>query len=72
MHHIPSSDNLADILTKHWGAQSIWDLLQPVLKWMGNTVDLYEDDDPMCLDCFFTKLLDEDEIDSVLLESIPP
>ena len=71
MHHIPSSANRADILTKHWGAQFIWDLLQPVLNWMQNTADLYEDDDPVCLDCFFVKFLDEDETDSVSPESIP-
>ena len=71
MHHIPSSCNLADILTKHWGAQSVCNLLQPVLNWMGNTANLYEDDDPMRLDNFFTKFLDKEEIDSVFPESIP-
>jgi len=39
---------------------------------MGNTANLYEDDDPMCLGSFFTKfLVDEEEIDSVFPESIP-
>jgi len=71
MHHIPSSCNLADILTKHWGNQSVWNFPQPVLNWMGNTVDLYEDNDPLCLDKFFTKFLDEEEINSVFPESIP-
>jgi len=32
MYHIPSKDNLADVLTKHWGAQTVWDLLQPVFN----------------------------------------
>ena len=71
MYHIPSSANLTDILTKHWGAQSIWNLVQPVLNWMGNTADLYEDYDSMCLNHFFVKFLDEEETDSVYLESIP-
>ena len=70
MHHIPSKDNLADVLTKHWGDRSVWDLIQPVFNWMGNTADLYEDDDPMCLDDFFTKVLDGDKIDSVLSDQI--
>jgi len=60
IHHIPTSCNLADILTKHWGNQSVWNLLQPVLNWMGNTANLYEDDDPMRLHNFFTKFLDEE------------
>ena len=71
MNQIPSSCNLADILTNHWGHQSMWHLRRSVLNWMGNTADLYEEDDPMCLDNFFTKFLDEEEIDSVFTESNP-
>ena len=70
MHHILSSDNIADILTKHWGHQSVWNLFQPIFNWMGNTADLYEDDDPTRLDRFFVKFLDEEETDSVSPESI--
>ena len=70
MYHIPSKDNLADVLTKHWGAQTVWDLLQPVFNWMGNTADLYEDANTMCLDNFFTKVLDGEGIDYLFPKSI--
>ena len=38
--YVPGSDNPADILTKHWGYQQIWGLLQPLLFWQGDTMDL--------------------------------
>ena len=38
--HLPGSVNPADILTKHWGYQSIWFSLQPLLFWRGNTADI--------------------------------
>ena len=33
-------DNPADILPKHWGYQQIWKILQPILFWKGDTMDL--------------------------------
>jgi hypothetical protein len=30
-------DNPADILSKHWGYQAVWPLLQPLLFWKGDT-----------------------------------
>ena len=38
-HHIPGKENPADILSKHWGYQQIWDLLRPLLFWKGDTKD---------------------------------
>ena len=38
--HVPGKDNPADILSKHWGYQQIWPILQPILFWEGNTMDL--------------------------------
>ena len=38
--YIPGSDNPVDILTKHWGYQQIWGLLQPLFFWQGDTMDL--------------------------------
>lgn len=32
--------NPADILSKHWGYQSVWSLLQPLMFWKGDTVKL--------------------------------
>jgi len=29
--HLPGEENPADILSKHWGYQQVWDLLRPVL-----------------------------------------
>ena len=39
-HHIPGDVNPADILSKHWGYSQIWDQLQPLLFWRGDTGDL--------------------------------
>ena len=41
-YHIPGDDNPADILSKHWGYQQVWKLLNPLLFWQGNTLDLLE------------------------------
>ena len=35
-----SKDNPADILTRHWGYQQVWGLMQPLLFWQGDTMDL--------------------------------
>ena len=38
--HIPGQLNPADILSKHWGYQQVWNVLQPLLFWKGNTGNL--------------------------------
>ena len=43
--HIPGKENPADILSKHWGYQQIWKVLQPILFWNGNTARLLEEED---------------------------
>jgi hypothetical protein len=37
LYHIAGELNPADILSKHWGYQQIWSVLQPVLFWQGDT-----------------------------------
>jgi hypothetical protein len=39
-HHVAGEDNPADILSKHWGYQQVWKLLQPLLFWQGDTLDI--------------------------------
>jgi hypothetical protein len=41
-YHIRSEANPADILSKHWGYQQVWQVLQPILFWKGDTADLIE------------------------------
>ena len=36
--HIPGNENVADILSKHWGYSKIWPMLQPLLFYEGNTI----------------------------------
>ncbi len=38
--HIPGECNPADILSKHWGYQQVWQLLQPLLFWQGDTINV--------------------------------
>ena len=38
--HIPGDSNPADILSKHWGYQQVWPLLQPLLFWQGDTLGI--------------------------------
>lgn len=38
--HINGSENPADILSKAWGYQQIWKMLQPILFWKGDTANL--------------------------------
>ena len=38
--HLPGNKNPADILSKAWGYQQVWQLMQPILFWKGNTGDL--------------------------------
>ena len=42
--YLPGKDNPADILSKHWGYQQVWSLLQPLLFWQGDTMDLVQED----------------------------
>lgn len=39
-YYIPSLSNPADILRKQWGCQQAWPMLQPLLFWEGDTMDL--------------------------------
>ena len=38
--HIPSGSNAADILSKHWAYNKVWNQLRPILFWEGDTADL--------------------------------
>ena len=38
--HLPSECNPSDLLSKHWGHAQVWQLLQPILFWKGDTRDL--------------------------------
>lgn len=65
MHHVKSSDNLADILTKHWGHRSVYDLLRPIFHHVGNTAKLFYDDSPDCWDDHFVSFLDPEQEDKL-------
>ncbi len=39
-YHIDGDENPANILSKNWGYQQIWKLLQPLLFWKGDTKDI--------------------------------
>ncbi len=43
--HLPGKFNPADILSKHWGYQTIWPILKPILFFHGGTADLIQDND---------------------------
>jgi hypothetical protein len=43
--YLPGKFNPADILSKHWGYQTIWLILKPILFFHGDTADLIQDDD---------------------------
>jgi hypothetical protein len=45
-HFIPGDINPADILSKHWGYQQVWTMLQPLLFWKGDTSVLLEPNKP--------------------------
>jgi hypothetical protein len=45
-YHLPGEWNPADILSKHWGYFQIWEKLQAVLFWRGDTADLLVKADP--------------------------
>ena len=38
--HIPGSINPADILSKHWSYNKVWNQYKPLLFWEGNTLDV--------------------------------
>ena len=44
IYYIPGELNPADILSKHWGYQQIWRILQPLLFYQGDTADLLDDE----------------------------
>ena len=37
---LPGKDNSADILSKYWGYQQVWNILQPIIIWREDTMDL--------------------------------
>ena len=39
---IPGVSNPADILSKHWSNNKVWLVLQPLLFWEGNTINIPE------------------------------
>ena len=39
-HKIDRSKNPADVVSKYWGYQQAWPLLQPLLFWRGNPADI--------------------------------
>ena len=39
-YHIAGTTNPADILSKHWSYASIWETLQPLMFWQGDTAEL--------------------------------
>jgi hypothetical protein len=43
--HLPDKFNPVDILSKHWGYQTTWPILKPILFFHGDTADLIQDDD---------------------------
>ena len=42
--HIPGTHNPADMLSKNWGMNVVWDKVKPMLFWNGDTMDLICDD----------------------------
>jgi len=36
--------NPANVVSKHWGYQQVWTMLNPILFFHGDTAELYEDD----------------------------
>jgi hypothetical protein len=43
--YLPGKFNPADILSKHWGYQTIWPILKPILFFHGDTADLIQGKD---------------------------
>ena len=42
--HVCSGNNPADILSKQWGYAQSWSLLQPLLFWEGDTMELAKEE----------------------------
>jgi hypothetical protein len=43
MMHMPGTDNPADILSKHWAYQAVYQILKLILFFLGNTADLIQE-----------------------------
>jgi hypothetical protein len=39
-YHIYGTENPSDVLSKHWGYSQVWDVLQPILFFKGDTMEL--------------------------------
>ena len=39
-HHVPGANNPADILSKHWSFNDVWNTLRPLLFWAGDTASI--------------------------------
>jgi hypothetical protein len=52
-YHIASESNVADILSKNWGYNQVWPLLQCVLFWRGDTIDYRSGQGGQLMDCMF-------------------
>ena len=70
LHHLRSELNLADVLSKHWGHQSVYEtLLKPVLHHVGNVGSLLTQDEEIYVQESFTgkylELHDNDDDDDV-------
>ena len=37
---LAGKNNPTDIMPKHWGYQQVWQILEPILFWKGNNMDL--------------------------------
>jgi hypothetical protein len=44
MFHLPGKCNPAHIMSKHWGYRQNWSMLQAILFYQGNTIDLVNED----------------------------
>jgi hypothetical protein len=55
---IDGKSNPADIVSKHWGYQQVWTLLQPILFYSGDTGTLVDDEKVKGMDSQGTSLGD--------------
>ena len=39
-HFLPGKHNPADIVSKHWSYNCVWNLLRPLMFWYGDTADI--------------------------------
>jgi hypothetical protein len=39
-YHIYGTENPSDVLSKHWGYSQVWHVLQPILFYKGDTMEL--------------------------------